>query len=454
MTWIDRSKKIPVALTIAGSDSGGGAGIEADLKTFSAVGVHGTVAITALTAQNSTGVYDVHPVPREHIFRQIEAVATDMGVDAAKTGMLFSDEIIGIVSKAIDKFNFPVVVDPVMIAKSGSPLLKENAINTLIDRIIPLAKVITPNRFEAERISGIKIKSILDAEKSAKEISKLGVDAVVVKGGHLENGDSIDILYYNGKVYRFSMPRLESKNTHGTGCSFSAAIAAYIARGNDIVDAVKNAKELVFYSIKYGLPVGKGVGSVNPLAILYLESEKYSVLSDLWYAYYKLKSLDKVSKIIPECRSNFVYALPEAEEVKDIAGFPGRITVVNGELYAPSYPRFGGSTHVARIVLTAMKFDSGVRSAINIRYDEELIKRARNVKLSVSNFDRGREPKEIKEIEGRSLLWGVEYAIKSAGEVPDIIYDRGDIGKEPMIRILGKNPMDVVNKVRLLLSGG
>lgn len=450
--WIERSKRIPIALTIAGSDSGGGAGIEADLKTFSAVGVHGTVALTTVTSQNSTGVVAVHPIPGEHIFSQIEAVAVDMGIDAAKTGMLFSSEIINVVAEAVDKFGFPLVVDPVMIAKSGAPLLRDDAINALIDRVLPRAMVITPNRFEAERISGVKIRGLSDAEKAAKEISLLGAEAVVVKGGHLEGKNSADILYYKGNIWRFSLPRLESSNTHGTGCSFSAAITGYLARGIGIVDAVKKAKELVYYSIKYGLQVGKGVGSVNPLAMLYLESEKYKVISTLWKAYKSLRNIEGISLVIPECRTNFVYALPEAEDIESVAGFPGRITVIDGEIYAASYPQYGGSSHVARMVLTALKFDPSTRSAINLRYDDELIRRADAKGLCVSSFERAREPREISSVEGRSLSWGVEHAIKVAGRVPDIIYDYGGMGKEPMIRVLGKTPFDVLDKIRLILG--
>jgi hydroxymethylpyrimidine/phosphomethylpyrimidine kinase len=451
--WIDRSKRIPIALTIAGSDSGGGAGIEADLKTFSAVGVHGTVALTTVTSQNSTGVFAVHPIPEEHISSQIEAVAVDMGIDAAKTGMLFSREIIDTVAESVDKFGFPLVVDPVMIAKSGAPLLKDDAVDALIERILPRARVVTPNRFEAERITGIKVRSLLDAENAAKEISQLGVEAVVVKGGHLEGDESVDILYYRGRIWRFRLPRLETDNTHGTGCSFSAAIAGYIARGMDIVKAVEKAKQLVHYSIKYGLPVGKGVGSVNPLAILYLESEKYNVLSTLWEAYKALRNIKGVSRVIPECRTNFVYALPEAEDIDSVAGFPGRITVVDDQLYAVSYPHYGASSHVARIVLTALRFDPTIRSAINLRYDEKLIEKAREKGLLLSMFDRSLEPRHISRVEGRSLSWGVEYAIKAAHRVPDIIYDTGAVGKEPMIRVLGRTPFDIVDKIRLLLEG-
>jgi len=450
MVWIRRFD-VPVALSIAGSDSGGGAGIEADLKAFAAVGVHGAIALTALTAQNSTGVFGVFPVSPDFVFKQIEVVFEDMGINAAKTGMLFNSEIISAVCEAIDKFKFPVVVDPVMIAKSGAPLLKDDAIDTLISELIPRALIVTPNVFEAERIYGSKISNIADAEHAAKEISKLGVKAVVIKGGHLSGDESTDILFYRGRTWRFSLPRLNSKNTHGTGCCFSAAIAGYLAKGFSIVEAVKRAKELTYYAIMYGLPVGKGVGSVNPLAITYLDSERFRVLRDLEEGFNLLRNLKGISDLIPQCRSNFVYALPDAVNVYDVAGFPGRISVINGKLVAFSPPKFGGSDHVARIILTAIKYDPNIRSAINLKYSEDIVNAAIKAGLKVSMFDRALEPTEIKKIEGMSLPWGVKTAIEEVGFVPDIIYDRGGFNREAMVRVLGKDPYDIVKKVKAIL---
>ena len=270
MVWLNTKGRIPVALTIAGSDSGGGAGIEADLKTFAALGVHGTVALTAITAQNTTSVTGVQAITPELIEKQIEAVVEDLGVDAAKTGMLYESKIIEVVAKAVSKYGFPLVVDPVMIAKSGAPLLKEEARETLINTLLPLAKVVTPNIPEAEVISGIKIRSIDDMKKAAKLISKTGVEAVVVKGGHMEDKYSVDILYYKGNYYTFSEPRILTKNTHGTGCSFSAAIAACLAKNMDILESVKEAKKLIQAAIRYSINIGAGHGPVNPMALLYL----------------------------------------------------------------------------------------------------------------------------------------------------------------------------------------
>ncbi|MEM4507900.1 MAG: bifunctional hydroxymethylpyrimidine kinase/phosphomethylpyrimidine kinase, partial [Acidilobaceae archaeon] len=207
-----------VAITIAGSDSGGGAGIQADLKTFAALGVHGTTAITSITAQNTYQVTAVHDVPPEIVYEQIKAVAEDMGIDAGKTGMLSNKEIILAVARALSDYPFPLVIDPVMVAKSGARLLREDALEALKRELLPKAKVITPNRWEAEILAGFKIETLEDAKKAAEVIAEgYGCEAVVVKGGHLKIEDSSDILYWQGRHYKIPGPRIEDACTHGTG---------------------------------------------------------------------------------------------------------------------------------------------------------------------------------------------------------------------------------------------
>jgi hydroxymethylpyrimidine kinase/phosphomethylpyrimidine kinase len=267
MDGIERIRgKTPVAMTIAGSDSGGGAGIQADLKTFAALGVHGTAAITSITAQNTKSVTAVQDVDPEVIRKQIVAVAEDIGIDAAKTGMLHTEEIIKAVSSEIGRYNLQLVVDPVMIAKSGAHLLKPEAIDAMKLHILPKATVVTPNRFEAERLTGIEVRTIDDAKNCAEKICELGPQAVVIKGGHLNGEESVDILYYRSRFKLFSAPRINVKTTHGTGCSFSAAIAAELAKGEEVPTAIETAKSLVTTAIRFGIDVGKGHGPVNPMS--------------------------------------------------------------------------------------------------------------------------------------------------------------------------------------------
>lgn len=252
------------ALTIAGSDSGGGAGIQADLKTFAAFNVYGMSAITSVTAQNTIGVTAIYDITPEIVGRQIEAVLEDIGVNAAKTGMLSNSNIIETVVDKIKKYHLEkLVTDPVMVAKSGSPLLQEEAKTTLIRKLLPLVYIVTPNIFEAEIISGISIRSIKDAEKAAALIYKKGPRNVLVKGGHLFAKKAIDILFDGSEYYYYESEWLDTKNTHGTGCTLSAAITAGLAKGLDVRRAIEIAKDYMNRAIRDApLNIGKGRGPV------------------------------------------------------------------------------------------------------------------------------------------------------------------------------------------------
>jgi hydroxymethylpyrimidine/phosphomethylpyrimidine kinase len=261
--------KIPVALTIAGSDSGGGAGIQADLKTFAALGAYGASAITALTAQNTCGVEAVFDVPADFVAAQIDAVANDMKVDAVKTGMLSKPEIVEVVAQCIKAHAFEtVVVDPVMISKSGHALLSDEARQVLIEKLLPLALVVTPNLHEAGVLADMPVESMEDMRKAARKIYDMGPKCVLVKGGHLE-GVASDLLY-DGRVF-MSLPgkRLLTRHTHGTGCTFASAVAAGLARGLDVYESVRQAKDYISQAIAEGLAVGRGQGPPHHMAILY-----------------------------------------------------------------------------------------------------------------------------------------------------------------------------------------
>ncbi len=252
-------QKIPKALTIAGSDSGGGAGIQADLKTFLALGVHGISIITAITAQNTKEVTAVHDIPADIIEKQIDAVLSDIGADAVKIGMLSNSEIIKTISKKLKKYNVKnIVLDPVMVAASGAKLLEDSAIESLKKELIPLALIITPNISEAEALANFKIKTLEDVKKAAKEILKLGCKAVLIKGGHsdIKNDKIIDI-FYDGKSLIEIKNKKINKTGHGTGCTLSSAIAANIAKGMELKEAVKNAINYVHNALEQGFKVGE-----------------------------------------------------------------------------------------------------------------------------------------------------------------------------------------------------
>jgi hydroxymethylpyrimidine kinase/phosphomethylpyrimidine kinase len=258
--------KVPVALTIAGSDSGGGAGIQADLKTFAAFGVHGTSAITAVTAQNTVTVAEIHEVPIRVIRAQIDAVVEDIGVQAAKTGMLASAEIIETVAAAIREHGIGnLVVDPVMVAKGGARLLHSDAIASLYRYLLPLAAVVTPNIPEAEVLLGRALVTVDDRRQAARDLVALGPRAAVIKGGHAADKQAIDVYWDGSDLVELTGRRINTKNTHGSGCVFSAAITAGLAKGQEPLEAARAAKVFIERAIEHSLELGRGHGPVNPM---------------------------------------------------------------------------------------------------------------------------------------------------------------------------------------------
>lgn len=443
----------PVAITIAGSDSGGGAGIQADLKTFAALGVHGTTAITALTAQNTYEVTGIVEVPPSFVVEQIMAVHRDLGIDAAKTGMLANAEIIGAVADAVEDLGFPLVVDPVMVAKSGARLLREDAVEALKGRLLPLATVATPNIPEAEVLLGSKVE---DQAEAARKISeRLGVPYVVLKGGHGTGSASTDILYFRGNVVRLSLPRILGGCTHGTGCSFSAAIAALMAKGRGPVEAVTLAREFIQMAIDYA-PVRQGRGHcpVNPMAWLEIPAQRWEVMESLSRALEVVLSEPLFLDAVPEVGMNIAMSLDwrYARTPGDVAAVEGRIRRGLEGLVAGRI-RFGASHHLASTILTAMQVHPEIRAAMNISYSEDLVERARGLGMRVSSYDRREEPPDVKAAEGLSTRWGASRALLAAGGAPDIIYHLGDLGKEAMIVILGRDAVEVVGKAIRILSG-
>lgn len=256
---------IPVACTIAGSDSGGGAGIQADIKSMQANGVFAASVLTAITAQNTQTVTEAVNLPVPIIQAQFRAVTEDIPVAAFKTGMLSSSDIISAVSSMlIDHTDIPLVVDPVMISKSGFSLLADDAVDVLIFELLPLATVCTPNAQEAERLTGRSIQSVLEAEEAARHIHGMGPAAVLVKGGHLEDEtDAVDVLFDGEAVHLFRSERFETPHTHGTGCTYASAIAANLARGVDLYESIDRAKRYVTGAIRGGLPIGGGRGPTD-----------------------------------------------------------------------------------------------------------------------------------------------------------------------------------------------
>jgi hydroxymethylpyrimidine/phosphomethylpyrimidine kinase len=253
-------------LTIAGSDSGGGAGIQADLKAITLLGGFGMSVLTALTAQNTMAVTSIHEVPLEFIAAQIEAVFSDIGVDAVKTGMLSNSEVVKLVASKMSEYKPPiVVVDPVMVAKSGDLLLTAEARKTLAQFLLPEATLVTPNLPEASALVGWQVAEEKEMRRAAEEIRELGPKYVLVKGGH-HQGEAVDLLFDGQEFYEFRSPRIETRNVHGTGCTYASAIATYLAQDFDVVEAVKAAKRFITEAIRHGLSLGHGHGPTDPYA--------------------------------------------------------------------------------------------------------------------------------------------------------------------------------------------
>jgi len=439
-------------LTIAGSDSGGGAGIQADLLTIGALGAHGLSVIVALTAQNTFEVKAVRGVEVDFIKKQLEAVFEDFSVQGVKTGMLWDKEVIEAVSSSLKKYEVKnLVVDPVMVAKSRNRLLKEEAVLALKEKLFPLAKVITPNLPEAEALLGFEVRKKEEMLQAGKMLLELGPQAVIIKGGHLED-EPWDLLVFSDGYLWLKGERIPWE-AHGTGCSFSAALVTFLGMGYELQEAALKAKRFIQEGIRMAKSVGRGFKVVDPLASLKKEASRWEVIKSLKEAYCKLESVAS-NAIIPEVGSNLVYALEGARDEDEVAGFEGRIVKVGKGFKRVGEIGFGVSRHMARLVLEVMRFYPFLRSVMNIRYDPIFIERGEKKGFKIFSVDRKKEPEDVKREEGASLKWVVREVLKEAQEVPDIIYDEGDVGKEPMIRVLGKNPQEVVDKVLELLGEG
>ncbi len=439
--------RLPCALTIAGSDSGGGAGIQTDLKTFASLGVHGLSVITAVTAQNTQGVDGIFELPPWFVRQQLDTVTRDFDIKWAKTGMLANSDIIREVGAGIKRHRLRVVVDPVMVSATGALLLRKEALEQL-KTLIKHAKLVTPNTPEAQQLSDIKIRSKRDMKIAARKIARFGPRAVLVKGGHLPRKNISDLLYLDGEFLEFEGPRVPSGPVHGAGCSFSAAITAELSKGTSIPDAVRRARAFITGAIKSQIQVGKGLGLVDPLAGLRLEAKWGEALREVWTGVQLLVNEPEFAHLLPEVGSNLAMALPGAKNPSEVIGLTGRIVRVRERPHLAGFPAPGGSEHAANVVLTAMRHDPRVRAGLNVRFSEETLSRCRKLGLRVAQFRREKEPPGVK-----TMRWGTEQAIKEAGEVPDVIFDRGARGKEPMIRLLGRSATQVASLALKLAKG-
>ena len=427
-------------LSIAGSDPSSGAGIQGDIKTFDAFGMHCFSVITAITSQNTSKFFDVESVSPSLVKSQIRSVLEDSHVDVIKIGMVYDRQTIRAIHSELGKIKVPIILDPVFKSTTGGILQAESAFSDFKKFLIPLCYIITPNITEAEKISGIRIKSLKDMKDASVKIQNMGAKNVIIKGGHFLNGIKVtDILLEGKKFSIFSHERIKSEN-HGGGCTFSAALCANIAKGKRLSDAVDSARFFTVESIKNAKKIGRGVAIVKPTKDNEIENNLSDIISEFC-------SIESIHDYIPECQTNFVYSKSNPKTLKDIIGIEGRIVKTGKSVAVAGNLKYGGSKHVASALLEMSRRFTSIRSSLNIKYDKKIIRRAISKGFKVSSYDRDKEPFIIREKEGSTVSWGIKTAITNLKTPPDIVFHKGGFGKEPMILVFGKNPADVLRKI-------
>jgi hydroxymethylpyrimidine/phosphomethylpyrimidine kinase len=463
----------PVALTVAGSDSGGGAGVQADLQTFAAHDVHGTSAVTAVTAQHTRGVESTHVLPIEEVAAQIDAVAADFAVGAVKTGMLATEDVVRTAHERLAALDAPVVVDPVMVATSGDRLL-DRAAERAYDDLLADATLATPNVDEAEVLADRDVDTVADARDAALAIQDTGVDAVLVTGGHLHDvdhhgdaptedgvgtsdGTVADVLVTESDVHTFEHPRIADAATHGSGCTLSAAITAKLAHATTgerastntraLADAVDAATSFLERAVRYHHDVGDGAGSVQHLVDARTAGATPTVVRDVERVVAALESATApVAELVPEVGTNVVGAPPHAERVADTVAVDGRLARTYRGVRATGGVRPGASSHVARYLLAAREHHPELRYAANCRYDDAVADALDALDWPVAAYDRGDEPADAPG----TMDWGADQVYGNDAPRPVAVVDRGAHGKEPMTKLATETPDTLLDRLTAL----
>ena len=435
----------PVVLTVAGSDSGGGAGIQADLKTIEAGGAFGTSAVTSVTAQNTTGVESTHVLPVEEIRAQCEAVRSDFDVAAVKTGMLATTPVIDLVTDQVAATEAPSVVDPVMVAASGDRLLEPDA-EDAYESLVAEATLVTPNADEAEVLTGIDVDDTASARAAGEAVVEMGAEGALVKGGHVPGEEVADILVTGESVEHIRHPRIETDATHGSGCTLSSAIATRLAYGDDPSVAVQTGVDLLARAVRYNVDVGEGPGAVHHMVAVRDRAEREPAAERVHDVLARFVDWD-VSPLVPEVGMNVVGATPYAEVPAECAAVEGRISSTVDGVAATRGVRFGASSHVARFLVAAREFDADLRFAVNCRFDDELGEALDALDAPVVEFDRDAEPEAA-----RTMQWGARRAFETSEATPAAVVDRGAVGKEPMTRLLAPDAATLADRTFAVLD--
>ena len=425
-------------LSIGGSDPSSGAGIQSDLKIFSTDNVYWLTVITAITGQNTLKFGKVEPVSVNILKNQLQLVFSDFKIDGIKIGMVYDSQIIKTIYQQLKKSKIPIVVDPVIKSTTGGELLKKSAIKDYQKYIIPLATVITPNKYEAEILSKTKINSKNIPEKTAKVIQKMGAKNVSITGIQANENKISDFIFEKSEKYVISGNKI-SKINHGSGGNYASAILFSLAKNKSIKESLRFAKQYTYDSIKNAKKIGKGI-------VITDINKKDSIETELSESIQKFTGIKNIYKNIPECQTNFVYSKKNPKSIKEILGISGRIVKAGEKVIVAGDLEYGGSKHVATALLTVNKKFPQIQSAINIKYQNATISKIKKLKLIVSKYDRNQEPNNVKN-KGSTIQWGIKSAIKNMKESPDVIFHEGDFGKEPMIIIFGDTPKNILKKI-------
>ncbi|MBR7153603.1 MAG: bifunctional hydroxymethylpyrimidine kinase/phosphomethylpyrimidine kinase [Candidatus Methanomethylophilaceae archaeon] len=425
------------ALTVAGSDSIGGAGIQADIKAMSVVGVHATSVITAVTAQNTQGVDGIFPLPEEFIKTQLEAVLRDCDVKAVKTGMLYSAEIVSTVADILEDHDMPLIVDPVMISGTGCALHDDTLVKAMKRELLPLCELVTPNKYEAEVLAGMEIKNYDDVTLACELIGKEG-SSVLLKGGHFDSATVTDYLYLSSEIVKLENPRLK-KSGHGSGCTLSSFITANMAKGYDIVNAVLKSRDLIQESIATQYAIGKGDVVVNPMVKLKGDTDRTKVIDELDSAVSRLMDIIP-DEIVPKKGMNIAMALKDAAGPEEIAAVDKRLTVHNGMLRKGGQCKFGTAEQLSYVLLSVMKRFPETRCIMSLAYNDETMDVMEEVGFTVVSVEM---PKD-------RVTESVDKAIGKRKTAPDAIVDKAS-KKERVIRLLAENPSEMLEKIEQIL---
>ncbi len=426
-------------LSIGGSDPSSGAGIQSDIKAFDSLNAHGLTVITAITGQNTLSFGMIEPASKKILKNQLYSVMSDFRIDGIKIGMVYNSEIIKTIWAELKNLKVPIVIDPVIKSTTGGSLIEETAINDFKKFLIPLATVITPNKFEAEFLSQIKINSKKSLQKAAQKIQNMGVKNIVITGLELKKDQMSDFIQEEVNRYIITSKKIQKIN-HGSGCNYSSSLLFSLVSGNSLKEAVKFSKQFTYNSIKNAKKTGHGIDITQI-------KNKDIIHSELTHAINKFVEIKNIYKNIPECQTNFVFSKKNPKSIKDILGVSGRIVKTGNTVTVAGDLSYGGSKHVATALIEINKKYLDIRSAINLKYNKETILKLKKAGMIISFYDRRSEPNKIKNKEGSSVGWGVKYAIKNLEKSPDVIYHEGSFGKEPMIIIFAKTPTEIIEKI-------